>query len=294
MILNHTGNARPRGGNKYMRITVLIENSACPNEKLGLVAEHGLSLYVESEGRRLVVDSGASDAVWSNAAKLGIDAATARGLAISHGHYDHTGGALRFASLNPQAPIWMRRTALGEFWHVEPGNDHYIGLDRALTSVPSLRLLDGDAELMPGVRAFTNVSARRPRPRGNAELMVRTPDGALTPDTFDHEQCLVVEESGRRILISGCAHNGILNILDRYRELFGGAPDVVVSGFHMKRKDGYTAEDESEIAATGEELLATGAAFYTGHCTGDLPCAILKDVMGDRLTRLHTGLVVEL
>lgn len=271
-------------------IVVLAENSPNPAPDSGLVAEHGLSVAVEAAGRRVLFDAGASDAFWQNATRLGIDPRAFEALVVSHGHADHAGGAVVFAARNPESPIWARRTVFGDFWSFSSGAPHFIGIDRALANASNLRLLDGDAELAPGFRVFGNVRARRLQPRGAAELKVRTTSGDWIQDAFDHEQHLVVETRGRRVLFCSCAHSGIANILDRFRELFGGAPDVVVGGFHTRRKDEYSREDEALIEALGRELEASGATFYTGHCTGARPYEILKARLGERLKKLHTGL----
>lgn len=90
-------------------------------------------------------------------------------------------------------------------------------------------------------------------------------------DEFAHEQCLVIEQEGKRILLSGCAHNGILNILDRYREIYGNEPDVVNSGFHMMQKE-YTESDWETIWATARELCKYQTIFLyrTLHGNGSL------------------------
>ena len=276
-----------------MKIIVLIENSPNPDPASGLVSEHGLSLYVESEGRRLIADAGASDAVWSNAERLGVDWTTVPSLTVSHGHYDHTGGVPTFARRNPSARIYMRREATGDFWHIEPGDERYLGIPREILAAPGLRLLDGDAEIAPGVALFGNVE-RRVKTRGDAFLMRRVASGEWVPDDFDHEQNLVVEERGKRVLFVGCAHCGILNILDRFFERCGAYPDAVVGGLHLRRKSGYSTEDEREILEIARELKDTGAVFYSGHCTGERPCELLESVLGTKLRRLLTGITVEI
>ena len=100
---------------------------------------------------------------------------------------------------------------------------------------------------------FSRVTGRRLWPLGNRELMLKKGD-AFEQDTFRHEQYLVLEEKGKRILISGCAHNGILNILDRYRELYGSDPDAVISGFHMSRKPHYSQARISPAFSTSLAL----------------------------------------
>ena len=108
-------------------------------------------------------------------------------------------------------------------------------------------------------------------------------------DDFRHEQCLVINEDGRRVLMSGCAHHGILNIMREYVKRFGTVPDAVISGFHLRKKTAYTDDDLAEIRNMAEKLLNYGTVFYTCHCTGDEPFDVMKSVMGDRLFRIRSG-----
>lgn len=114
--------------------------------------------------------------------------------------------------------------------------------------------------------------------------MIRKDGDQYVQDTFDHEQCLVVTDHGRHVLLSGCAHNG-----DRYHELFKGYPELVISGFHLARTDAYTGEDIRVIQNIARELLKTGALCYMGHCTGPEAFAIMKEIMGERLVYVHSG-----
>lgn len=92
--------------------------------------------------------------------------------------------------------------------------------------------------------------------------------------------------------MSGCAHNGILNILRAYGNIFQGAPDYVISGFHIMNKNGYTTYDELLIKETAELLNKTDAVYYTCHCTTEYPYQIMKKVMGDKLNWIHSGDIV--
>ena len=114
-------------------------------------------------------------------------------------------------------------------------------------------------------------------------------EGKFIQDEFVHEQYLVVEENGKKILISGCAHNGILNILEKYCEIYGAEPDAVISGFHMRKKSDYTEEDLTVIKEIAKELKQTETKYYTGHCTGELPYQIMKECMGEQLLYVHSG-----
>ena len=108
-------------------------------------------------------------------------------------------------------------------------------------------------------------------------------------DEFEHEQYLVISEEDQTVLISGCAHNGILNIMDKAVDILEKAPDVVISGFHMMQKNGYSAEDIENICKTAEELKQWPTIYYTGHCTDLFPFETMKEIMGDQLRYAHCG-----
>ena len=108
-------------------------------------------------------------------------------------------------------------------------------------------------------------------------------NGIRKPDDFRHEQYLLVEEAGKRILISGCSHKGILNIMEIFR------PDILVGGFHF-----MNITEEDTLAEAARKLLAYDTVYYTGHCTGKAQYDCMKTVMGDRLHYIATGTVVEI
>lgn len=87
-----------------MKIITLVENS-CGNENC--IAEHGLSIYIETEKHKLLLDTGQTDAIVKNAEVLGIDPSAVDTVILSHGHYDHSGGILPFSKLNRTAQIIM-------------------------------------------------------------------------------------------------------------------------------------------------------------------------------------------
>lgn len=270
-----------------MRILALVEN-LCGH--LSCTPAHGLSLYIETDRHRLVLDAGPGEVLMHNAHALGVDLRQAEMLILSHGHYDHADGIPHFAALHPAAPILLRSTASGAYYSgsAELGTLHYIGMDPAVEELSQLEWVDGDLRIDEQLSLFGHVEGRRLWPQSNLRLS-RREDERFLQDSFDHEQCLVIHESGKSVLLSGCAHNGILNILDRYRQLYGSAPDVVISGFHMKKTGEYTPEEIATIRQTAIELKALPSLFYTCHCTGTIAYDIMKEIMGDQLHYLHCG-----
>ena len=92
-----------------------------------------------------------------------------------------------------------------------------------------------------------------------------------------------------RVLLSGCAHNGILNILDKYTQIYGDEPTHVISGFHMMKKNDYTTDDTKMIEETAHILSKMDTHFYSGHCTGEYPLQVLKSIMKEQLIAIHSG-----
>ena len=108
-----------------MKVTTLMENTACAER---YAAEHGLSLFIETKKINILFDSGSSEAFADNAEKLGVDLGTADIAILSHGHYDHSGGLLRFLKRNEKAPVYVQKDAFEEHFNIE-GKD--IGVDPA-------------------------------------------------------------------------------------------------------------------------------------------------------------------
>lgn len=268
-----------------MRILNLIENT--PGAE-GCLYEHGLSFYVETKNHKLLVDTGASAAFIHNAKVLGIDLAKVDTVILSHGHYDHSGGILSFVAMNPTAKIYMQQNAAGEYYHKDETVEKYIGIDQEIKRLPQVVWVDGDCKIDDELELFSNVTGRRLWPQGNMELKELV-DGAFLQDEFSHEQYLVITDGDKKLLVSGCAHNGVLNILGKYRELYGDNPYAMISGFHMRKKSDYTDEDIAVMEETARELCDTDTVFYTGHCTGEYPFEVMKKILGKQLVYVHSG-----
>lgn len=268
---------------KIMKIIILMEDT-CGNPICEY--EHGLSIYLETVKHKILMDTGASGKTLSNAKKLGVELEQVDTVILSHGHYDHSGGLTAFGQLNRKAAVYVQKSAFGDFFHGE----RYIGVAKEIARLPGIELLDGGRKIDRELSVFTGITGRKYWPQSNLGLSEMI-NGQKRQDEFGHEQCLVVQGK-KTLLLSGCAHNGILNILDKYRELYGGLPDIVLSGFHMMKKNGYTDQEKDVIRRTAEALAETGVLFYTGHCTGQAAIDIMKPILGDRLIPIHCGMEI--
>ena len=268
-----------------MKLITLVENSS-GNQCEG---EHGLSFYIETQKHKLLMDFGSSDLLLKNSYLLNIDLKQVDTCILSHGHYDHAGGILPFSKQNSTTNIYLKSTAGDDYYNLSHGYEKYIGIDKEILNLKQCIFVHGDLQIDEELFLFTNITGRKYPAKGNFHLKQKV-DGEFLQDTFEHEQCLVISQGNQKILLSGCAHNGIINILDRYFEIFQGYPDIVISGFHLMQKTAYTDDDVKNIQKIAHELLKTGALFYTGHCTGEEAFPILKDIMGEKLQHLHSGM----
>lgn len=273
-----------------MKIWNLMENTPFGD---GCIAEHGLSFYIETAKHKLLVDTGASGAFLENAQRLGLDLTKVDTVVLSHGHYDHSGGILAFAKENPEARIYIRANAFEDYYHARGHELEYIGIDKAIKGLAQVVVVGGNLKIDEELYLFTNVTEKRETSEGNKELKV-VKNGELIQDDFSHEQYLILTCEGKEILLSGCAHKGILNILDRYIELKGHEPDILLSGFHMMQSGDYTEEDIEKIRETARELKKLKTKFYTGHCTGEKPYEIMKEILGDQIDYVRSGSEVKI
>ena len=279
------GKIKEWGG--FMKIINLMENT---EGRAGCIAVHGLSFYIETQKHKLLMDLGPSEDTLANAKALGIDLSLVDTVILSHGHYDHSGGILPFVKLNDTAKIYIQKTAFADYYAYDGSEKgyRYIGIDKEIMKLPQVVFVEGDLEIDEELFLFSKLSGSYPIPRTNKRLMELV-NGTYVQDTFGHEQCLVVREGDRRVLFSGCAHSGILNILKRYEALYGSAPDMVISGFHMMKKTEYDEEEIRTIIETAKLLKQYPTKFYTGHCTGVPAYAVMKKYMKEQLVYVHSG-----
>lgn len=247
--------------------------------------EHGLSLYIETENHTLLLDTGATGMFAENAEKLGLDLTKADTLILSHGHYDHGGGILKFAQLNEKASIYIHKNAFGDFYN----GSRYIGIDKRISGLEQVIMVDGDLRIDNELMLFTGIKGRRLFSQSNLTLTEKTGNEYIQ-DSFSHEQCLVITAADGNYLLSACSHNGILNIIDRYNEIFDDEPKVVISGFHMMKRSEYTDNEINTIQKTAQELVKMNTLFFTGHCTSQPAYDIMKPIMKDKLMPIKSGI----
>jgi 7,8-dihydropterin-6-yl-methyl-4-(beta-D-ribofuranosyl)aminobenzene 5'-phosphate synthase len=274
-----------------MKWTVLSDNRTNNDQ---LETEHGLSILLETDKHRILLDTGASDVFIRNAEKVGIDLSTVDYVFISHGHSDHAGGLQHFVAHNQQAKVVVSPEAMTGRFFSKRGNLHSITAEWPKIDDGRLVLIDQTCAIAEDIHVIAHIPQNHPMPKGNQNLYVQiaTPHSDQRSentvvdyihDDFRHELALHVDG----LLFTGCAHSGLENIL-------AACPwpvHTVVGGFHLL--DGQ--ETEEELTALAQRLKAKypETQFYTSHCTGDKVFTILKGVMGNHLHAFRMTLDVE-
>ena len=272
-----------------LQIINLVENE--PGSS-GCEAVHGLSFYVETKNHKFLFDTSPSEVVIRNAQKLGVDLTAVDTVILSHGHYDHSGGILPFVELNPRAKIYMQDNAGGEYYAFdgEEQGYRYIGIDKKITALPQVQLLKGDTRIDDELQVFTVDNRVFPLPSTNKRLCELC-SGQYIQDQFRHEQNLLLTTDGKKILFCGCAHNGILNVMETLERKFGqgSLPDLVIGGFHLMKRTEFSEADTAEVTEIANRLRAYKAHFATCHCTGLPVFNQMKEIMGEQLSYVYSG-----
>ena len=268
-----------------IRIVVLLENT---KESPKLKCKHGLSLYAETEAHKILFDMGPNALFLKNAEALGVDIADIDIAVISHGHVDHCGGLKCFLEKNQKAKIYIRPQAAEKHYVKVLGIPFYAGIDRSLLSSDRFVWTDDTHVIDNELMLLSGVTGQFPLPRSDGNLFVKR-NGKMAADDFSHEQNLVIMSGDSRILLCGCAHAGIVNILRRAEELIGSNPTAVIGGMHLYEPTKKRYESNRYIDGVAATLTETESYYYTCHCTGEKAYERMKVRLGNRLTYLRTG-----
>ena len=277
-----------------MRISVLVDDVSSNAE---FESEHGLSFFLEEGGKSRLFDVGASALFSRNARRLGLDISDVSALILSHGHRDHTGGLATFFHENAQALVYATPSAFRSYYALRPSGVYEdIGTpkyDEDPRYSSRLRLTSGATTLDSDALLFSDVSTRELTSDANKTLFERNEkeDGAsYRNDRFLHEQnLLVTSRSGKKILVVGCAHRGIVNIMNRCVEILGKAPDVAIGGFHLMIPSQNATISNDSLDKIAARLADWKTRYYAGHCVGQAAFERVRSRLGDQISSFGAG-----
>lgn len=266
-----------------LHITALMDNK--PTENKALIAEHGLSLYVEHNGRRILFDCGSGPNPLHNAHRLGVELKDLDAVVISHSHYDHAAG---FRDLTENG-LGSRELYTGPHFF-EPKyarngvryTDLSAGFDRAFLTRYGVNCheVTEPQKLYPGVWLIPGFPRVHEFEKIPNRFVRRTENGFLVDD-FSDEICMALQVEGGLAVLVGCSHPGILNMITYVSNLLKQPIKAVFGGTHL------VEADESRIHLTVERLREMGLEILgLSHCSGEAAdCAICAnpDIQGCHL-----------
>lgn len=271
--------------NISMKITCLVENKSISH---AYKHKHGLSFFIKTKKHNILFDVGPDKTYYDNAKKLGIDLSNVDVLVISHGHHDHGGGLSHFLKINKKAKIYIRKEAFEKHYTRFHDLRVSIGLNSAIKNNKRIVFTDDVTKIDDELTLFSNVTGRDLFSYMNGPLEVKR-NKNYERDRFEHEQYLLISED-KSVLITGCTHNGIVNVLRKYDALFTNKYlDVVIGGFHLHDPARRKNEDPNRIESIIKYLLLRDEHYFTCHCTGETPYRQMKAKMKDQLGYIKAG-----
>lgn len=269
-----------------MRATVVVDN-----KKNGDIrGEWGLCIYIEYEGRKILLDAGASALFATNADSLGLSLKDVDMAVLSHAHADHANGMKVFFRANAKAKFYLREGSAENCYLHKWFLSKYIGLPKHILEEYGDRIVfvKGDTQIGEDIYLIPHKTEGLSE-LGKREKMYQKKRGHWYPDDFSHEQSLVFRTDKGLIIFNSCSHGGAVNIINEVSATF---PEdkvyALIGGFHLFNK---SAEEVQEL---GRRIKETGIQYVcTGHCTGQSAYETLHKELGNILQQLQVGLVME-
>lgn len=251
-----------------MKITVLLDNNTLIDRYF--IGEPGLSFLLEEEGKRILFDTGYSDAFLQNADSLGEDLLDIDEIVLSHGHLDHSWGLVpllrrytqaQFLDTSYTKPTLRSHPAAFEKKLEEGKPIGSLLAPQMLSSYMDLELSTAPVWITDRILFLGEIE--RVHPFENREPVgMREVNGVLEPDFLLDDTALVYDGSSGMVIITGCSHAGICNIIEQAKRLCGEKPIIdIIGGFHL------LSPEESQLSASLAYLKAVQPlAMHPCHC----------------------------
>lgn len=276
-----------------MRITVLVENTGPSEFKI----EHGLSLYIEFNDKKYLLDAGPSDSFFKNAHALSIDLGRVDKAVLSHGHYDHGDGFMVFLNQYKDKVVYGAKNIFDDYYSGSGGSVHYIGLSSKLKQMKNrFNTISMDTKIDEKIYLILD-DVSNTKEIGVQKKLYKKVDDVLQPDNFNHELSLVFDTPKGLVICNSCSHAGLESIVDNIKKRLNKPVYAYVGGLHMK-----STKNHIETSSFTEEQIQNLCIFIekniqyvlTGHCTGNVSYDLLKKYLKDRIDFLTTGKTIEI
>lgn len=250
-----------------MKIATLIENK--PGDREELYTEYGLSIYIEVDGKKILFDTGQSGDFIDNAKDLGIDLKDLDYVIISHGHYDHSGGFERLIKeINPSINLYLGNGFFNKKYNLmESGEYEYVGnpFEEQFLSENNIQVKYINEDILnitENLIVFTNFNRNQEFENTNQNMYLKE-DEEYKKDMFLEEVSLGIKTNRGLVVIVGCSHAGIVNILDTIKERIDMNIYGVIGGLHLVKENDEKINKIIEYLKE-KDIELIGAC----HCTG--------------------------
>jgi 7,8-dihydropterin-6-yl-methyl-4-(beta-D-ribofuranosyl)aminobenzene 5'-phosphate synthase len=262
-----------------LQITTLSENTVAG---VNLLAEWGLSILVEADNRKILLDTGTTFSAAYNAISLGVDLSQIDKIVFSHGHFDHTGGLLHILEMmRHEVEVIAHPDIWASKYGRRPGEkERYAGVpfpkEAAETLGASFNLTKEPVWISENIVTSGEIPMITEYEEIDPILYVKEM-GELKPDPLSDDQALFIKSEKGLIIILGCAHRGVINTIRHAQKLTGVEPVyAVIGGTHLVRAS------PQRMDLTIAELLSFGIQRLGAcHCTGLPACATLAQIFGE-------------
>ncbi len=263
------------------KLTILCENSV--GHPFGVVGEHGFACFIETQAGNVLFDTGQGIGICGNAAVLGKNLASIQAIAISHGHYDHTGGLPQVLEQTGPVPVYGHPDIFASRTWSDGTATRYIGMRHRREYLESLgaqfNLIRNPVEISDRIHLTGEIARNNDFEKPDPNMTLH-PQGAVAvcPDPIADDLSLVVDSEKGLILVLGCAHAGMINIFDHVLETFHqDRIYAVVGGTHLGfAQPAQFDETLKALDRYGIERLGVS------HCTGLEKAAELRARLGER------------
>ena len=268
-----------------LQITTLIENTM--GEHLALINEHGISFYIEKDGHKLLFDTGQSENFLHNAGEMRIDLSDLEYVVLSHGHYDHSGGLKYLTEVAKGFTLFMGKGFFDEKYAFRNNSYEFLGNNFDETflkdkNIPYQFVTEDIKEILPGVYVVTRFPRVHTKEVINPRFMIRK-EGRFEQDSFEDEVLIAIDTPKGVVVILGCSHPGMRNMIDAVRTRLNKPVYAVLGGTHLVEADNENLDLSIDFLGN-DELKIVGVS----HCTGKEAMSRLS-ACNDRYYHSRTG-----
>ena len=277
-----------------IRLTILCENSVDRVSPYGLLGEHGFSCHLQTSAGNFLFDTGGGMTIMNNAKLMGIDFKKLQGIMFSHGHFDHTGGFKQVLEETGKIPIYAHPDLFSAHYSKNSGKMHNIGVPWPQPELEELgasfTFSSTPYEVAPGLLLSGEVPRVSKVETGDPNLLSLSESGGEVSDPLSDDLSLFINTEKGLVILLGCAHAGLLNIIDHAIQVTGQKKIyMILGGTHLK----FCSDEQMTATLNRLEELDVDL-IGASHCTGLRGARMLAERFGERFFSASVGTEIDI